>query len=383
MTAGAVFIFTQYLRNQPAQSEIAPYITEDGFDTRVLPGLMSDDRRILENEVLVARRSVEPEQPTLADAMDLDPFMRRVNAVIERREQNEPGFRRTDETVAEVAEQVYNEEFMPALRAIPRGGARQFVFEGLGEAREQGEDLELTLRYRIQAGSNDPSLIYRLGFRINGEPYPRSNLNPAERQTTRDGVQQVALDAMQRLNFPAFEVADDGTVELVVFNFPDNPFTASFEPGDLQVLYPVGGYELNFAKAVVVMWIKLGFIAAVAITASTFLSFPVAVLMSIVVLFAAESAGFLSSSLDNFGALTDDDDVRPFRLVVRFVAMPIAWFFESYAQMKPVERLTTGRVLGWGDFGFALGWILAWTAAVLAAGVAIFRKRELAIYSGS
>ncbi len=383
MTAGAIFIFTEYLRNQPARGEIAAFITERGYDTRVLPSLMTDDRRILENEVLVARRSVEPTMPTFAEAMDSEAFQEVLRSRVEARQANQSGLEITEAVREEIAREVYDEAWLTVLRAVPVGAGRRFVFEGLEEVAEGGGDERLTMRYRIQAGSNDPSAIYRLGFRINGTPWPQPSNDPNATAIAEPGVQQVALDAMQRMSVPARLVNDEGVLNVDISNIPPNRWTLVFEPGDLEILYPVGGYELNFAKAVAVMWVKLGFIAAIAIAASTFLSFPVAVLMAIVALFAAESAGFLSSSLGQFRALTDDEEIRPVRVVVRLIAMPIAWFFESYASTKPVERLTTGRVLTWGDFGSAVSWILVWTGVVLAAGVAIFRKRELATYSGS
>ena len=101
----------------------------------------------------------------------------------------------------------------------------------------------------------------------------------------------------------AFEVInDDGTLEIGVINGDPlsgryNPFSFRFPPGELQILYTAGGYELNFIRIFAAMLIKIGFLAAVGVFAASSLSFPVACFMTALVLFAAETAGFLNEGI--------------------------------------------------------------------------------------
>ncbi len=376
--SGAVFIFTQYLRFQPADEEIAAFITEEGFDSRDIPMLMTEDRRMLENEVLVARVGVEPEFPEL-NAEVVDDLVERTIAA--RQTQN-PDLRRTEQLVEEVRQEVVEQAYRQYF-SIPQGSAQSYTFTGLDDiARDT--DQALTLRYNVQAGTNDPSAIYRLWFSFNGVPWPQPTaIEAAEAVNTAPGVRQVALDAVQLISVPASFISSDGQMTVTIENWLGNPREIFFEIGDIEMLYPVGGYELNFARAMAVLWVKLGFIAAVGIAASTFLSFPVAVLLTLCAFVGAEAAGFLNTSLEQFSAITREGDIVAWKVLARSLTFPVAWLFQSYAELRPIERLTSGRLLGWGELGWTSIQILVWSAISLAVGVLAFRRRELALYSGN
>ncbi|MDX2116506.1 MAG: hypothetical protein SFZ24_12925, partial [Planctomycetota bacterium] len=250
-------------------------------------------------------------------------------------------------------------------RTIPPGGAKAYLFIGLADARSPGANPRVTLRYRVNAGSNDPTAIYRVRFYINQVLFER----------------QVALAASQTLLFDKRLIDEDGTVTLVVENDRENPRELAFPPDGLEVLYSSGDYATNFVRIMFVMWVKLGFTAAVAIAASTFLSFPVACLVAMTVLFAAESAGYLKESLDYYVSMTKDG-IDYVALVVRVIAVPISRVFQVYAELKPTAKLVDGRLLGWGPLLSSSLVLIAWAAAVLGLGWAIFRQRELATYSG-
>ena len=122
-------------------------------------------------------------------------------------------------------------------------------------------------------------------------------------------------------------------------------------------------------------------LAAVGVAAATFTSFPVACLMAMTVLFAAESAGFLWQSLEWYTSKTKEG-VDYFALVVRIIAVPVALLFKSYAELKPTENLVDGRLISWNALMGTLGMVGIWSLIVLSAGWAVFRGRELATYSG-
>ncbi len=63
VAAGGVFIFTEYLRHQPAEGESAYYVDLRGRSTKGPDRAPSTDRRILERQVLTARVAIEPEPP--------------------------------------------------------------------------------------------------------------------------------------------------------------------------------------------------------------------------------------------------------------------------------------------------------------------------------
>lgn len=384
VVSGGVFLFTQYLELQPARGEVAYHriidrTAEGGIrDTRVrsenvLVDYRTLDRRLLEDQVLVARVGIEP--------LPEEPAPERVNQVIERRLQemrsNNPQMQITQE-IRDTLRRDIMLEAEAYRRAVSLNTSRQFVFTGLEDFI--GTDTELSLRYQIQAGSNDPSALYTVGFRVNGQPWPPSPDDPR-----MNGIRQVGLKVTQVMSIPAAaitEIDGEGVIILEVTNFPSNPQTFVFPPDGLELLYPAGGYELNFIRVCTVLLIKLGFIAAVAIALATFVSFPVAVVVTLCVLFATESAGYLAESLGSFATSTVEGNVLPLHLLAQGVAQVVVWVFGIYTTLRPIESLSDGRLLGWGELGYTMGVIGVWTIVILGFGVLMFKRRELAIYSG-
>jgi hypothetical protein len=234
---------------------------------------------------------------------------------------------------------------------------------------------ELTLRYRLQAGSNDPSKIYRVYFLINGAAFPdRGDGQPAPTEVT--------LDTAASSTFPAGYLGESPRLVLTIASDPSNDRTITIPPDGLEILHTVGGYEINFVRVVATLWIKLGFIAAVGIAAATFLSFPVSSLMTLGVLFMAESAVFLSESLEWFATKDRDGSIKIMSVVAKAISWPIAKAFHMFADLQPTAALVDGRLLAWSTLAAATGIIGLWTIIALSIGIAIYRRRELALYSG-
>jgi len=377
VSASGLFLFTEYLRNQPAQGEIAPYVPDPGAELvrdradesgerRILGSL---DRFLLHTQVLTARVGVEP----TAEDLNLEALARardaRMQEALSRDADLTTNPERLQTLEREITEQLLG-EFDKGRRTVPVGALREFVFEGLGEARER--NLPLTLRYIVQSGANNPNITYDITFIINEQPI----------------VQEAPLDIALRLPLRPELIDEEGALRIVIGNGDIrtgglNPYSITFPPDGLEILYKAAGYEMNYLRAILVLWVKLGFIAAVAIAASTFLSFPVACLLSLLVLFAAETASFLLESLVQYPIYTHEGELDLVAVVMNTVAYPIGWTFQAYDEMNPSARLVDGRLVPWASVFKAVLTMGLWTLAALAAGWAIFRKRELATYSGN
>lgn len=400
VTAGGVYLFTEYLRHQPAQGEVAYQVRDDGVPTHDRPDLMTEDRRLLETQVLVARRGARPGMflgelrlsryvdARIAEMKQQDSSVQETPALREkiadefRAQRDESIDREVEERVREAigrdptladtyelreqyrSEIVEQEEIR--YRTIAVNTSQTFFFTGLDEAKTSAIGGTMSLRFKVTSGSNDPSQILRMLFVINGVPIER----------------QAALKAAQILTFDSRLVDETGGVRLDIYSYPENVREIYFPDDGLEVLYVAGGYDANFLRIMLVMWVKLGFVAAVAVAAATFASFPVACLVAMTVLFAAESASFLSGALEYYSAQTSDGGTDYLALLVRAVAVPIAALFRSFSELKPTANLVDGRLISWSSMLGTLILLGTWTVAVLAAGWAVFRQRELAIYSG-
>lgn len=391
--AGGVFIFTQYLRYQPADGEQAYMLTETGIDTTAYPMYMTDDRKLLEESVLVARRAAQPEEPEIDIAA--------IEQVV-----NEAARDFAVREGATMSQSYYDRMLKDSIeatralsRTIPLGTFQQFTFKGIDLGALAPGEL-LTLRIKVNAGSNDPSAVYKVNFMFSeAETNPETGelqpVRPVPWPIDTNGFKDLALKDAQTITFPpviydpntgeplARLVGEDGVCLIAIGNFAGNKQEISIPPDGLEILYATGGFEQNFFRVAAIILVKLSLIAAVALAASTFLSFPVACLVALGTLFAAESAGFLLQALDYYRIENLRGEVEYHRYIVRGVSIPVAYMFEAYAELRPIERIADGRLLSWSLFLRSLAIIGTAAAVILSLGIFAFRRRELAIYSGS
>lgn len=359
--AAGVFLYVEYLRQQPAVGEVRAFVNEDGSDAVTDP---TRDRLILESQVLTARVGIRPTPPELSPETLAQAIQQRLQTEYAR----DPSLRNDPRFAQDVRAQIL-QEFHEQRWSIPPTAFKDYIFEGLSKARQRG--LPLTLRYKINAGGENPSVIYKLLLAVGGAPVPVDAI----------------LNTTQTLELRAQAIGDDGTLRLRVFNGDPisgatNPWTLRFPPDGLEILYPAGSYEANYARVMATLWLKLGFIAAVAIGASAFLSFPVACLLTVVVLFAAETAGFVETALKEWPIYNREGNFDPIAAPIRVGALPAVLAFKGYASIRPTESLVDGRLVSWLTVVKATILVGAWTLTSLLLGWLVFRKRELAMYSG-
>lgn len=404
VSSTGVFLFTEYLRSQPAQGEVEAAVAGIASPSK--------DREILETQVLVARKSVRPDLPPELD-INSEEHAERVRQYIENERQRDPQFARNDPALVEKIRSDLHRQLVDFYRAVGPGQSRQFQFSGL--ERAAAFNSPLFVRYRIDAGSNRPDVTYRLTFELSGLP-------PTVRETSLGHTHSIPLSpvvvfqmqapdgsaayATATMDDPQFHqaisaglppgtqlasasdvVAEDGTVLLTVLNGDiftrtANPDTVSFPADGLELTYAVGSYRANFLRAVVVLWVKLCFLSMLGIMTATFLSFPVSSLVSFGAFLSAEAAGFLTQSLEYYSTVDREGNVQFLKVVIHGVASAVAWLFGTYSDLEPTSRLVDGRLLPWSEVGMAMVILFGATAVLYAVGVTIFRRRELAIYSG-
>jgi hypothetical protein len=361
-----IFMFTEYLRQQPAVGESAHLAPDEA------PAI-TEDRRILETQVLTAREVVRPDPPI---AMDDPSFLRGLEAYIADNRSRDPEFAKNPTMFGKVADDLYKNVLLQ-WRTIDPGAYRSFNFRDLGDARR--DHRPLTLRYRINAGSNSPDQLYKITFVVGGLTYP---------------PQEATLGPTHSLSplVPSL-INEKGEVEVIVHNssvdflegrpvVTPNAGAISIPPDGLELTYPAGSYQMNFVRVAFVLWVKLAFLAILAIAAATFLSFPVACLVAFSVFMVAEGAGFLSTSLENYSAVDVGEKVIYYKVFVRAIGLAVARMFRTYADLRPTGRLVDGRLLGWVSVAWGTIVLIFWSALLYMAAVLIFRKRELATYSG-
>jgi len=105
--------------------------------------------------------------------------------------------------------------------------------------------------------------------------------------------------------------------------------------------------------------------------------------VSFAIFLAAEGAGFVSGALENY--MTEDSEGKTLVLntVVAHIAGVVATTFKIYADLRPTGRLVEGLELSLLDVASGAIVLAAATGVLYMIAVYVFRRRELAIYSGN
>ena len=174
------------------------------------------------------------------------------------------------------------------------------------------------------------------------------------------------------IEVPADAVAEDGYLAVGFFNVPLNNTVVIFPPKDgLEVLYKADTFTANFLRSVLLILFRLIFLACLGILASTFLSFPVAILLSLAIFFTGTISGFC---LESFDFLSEN-----LSSVYSYTLRPIVRLLPQFDKFSPTKFLAPARLLSWSllaKVAFSLICIkavLLWLAALL-----IFSYKEIA-----
>lgn len=238
----------------------------------------------------------------------------------------------------------------------------------------------MTLRFKINSGQDLPSVSLPITVWI-------PSINSEMGDITIP--QKVVLVQTQSILIPAGVVRPDHSVTLRIANgdmqtgeIYDATITIPWD--GLELMYKVDTFEWNYFRAMLIIWLKLSFLAMLGISAATFASFPVACLLAFTIFFGAESAPFLAASLENFDKVDPVTQQRYyFNTVIWEIASGMQMLLKQYGTVRPTQNLIEGRTVSWRTVWQTFFWIsLLWTGLTALVGWLVFRARQLAIYSG-
>ncbi len=174
------------------------------------------------------------------------------------------------------------------------------------------------------------------------------------------------------IEVPADAVAEDGYLAVGFFNVPLNNTVVIFPPEDgLEVLYKADTFTANFLRAVLLILFRLIFLACLGILASTFLSFPVAILFCLAIFFTGTVSGFCLESFDFLSGNLSS--------VYSYTVRPIVQLLPQFDKFSPTKFLVPARLLSWSLLAkvvfslICIKAVLLWLAALL-----IFSYKEIA-----
>lgn len=169
-------------------------------------------------------------------------------------------------------------------------------------------------------------------------------------------------------------VSDEGKTTALYVNL--SPSSVEILRDDIWVSYNVDSFEWNFARAGILIFCQLIFLAALGTLAGSFLSFPVACLLCFGSLPFSMAREFLSDSV-KFSASGAETDFLT--IVGNIVLKIMSVLLPDFTQTSPGDSLVDGMLISWSYVGQTAGIIVALqSAAILVIACLIFQKRELA-----
>ena len=228
----------------------------------------------------------------------------------------------------------------------------------------------LFIRFKYDVSVNPPDLnVY--GIWTVGD-YRQIKYGTKIETPIRNFDRKDLIRTFHEIEVPANVVAEDGYLAVGFLNVPMNNTVVIFPPEDgLEVLYEADTFTGNFIRAVLLILFRLIFLACLGILASTFLSFPVAILLCLVVFFTATVSGFCLESFDFLG-----ENLSWFYF---YTIRPLILFLPQFDKFNPAKFLVPARLLSWPILAKVAGLMICIKALLLLIfALLIFSFREIA-----
>ncbi|MEM9346693.1 MAG: ABC transporter permease subunit [Planctomycetota bacterium] len=260
----------------------------------------------------------------------------------------------------------------------------------------------IQLKLTPSASPKPENLNTEVLIRVNGVAWPMPPSRGAPPPRT-----PLVVEIANELPLPASLISQDGEMVITVEvpkarsdGFEQESMRFNYKDAVIEVFYRVGSFESNLAKALMIVWLKLGFLAMVGLIAGSLLSFPVAAMFSLIILAAAAAGGTINESLANYASVATADSTWQiitgtiaavfngiiagevydvFKLLLRLIGTAFMVFMPVFGDYNTYRPLSDGHVISLGTVGrAALNIGLIWTGIVTVAGMYLFSRKEIA-----
>jgi len=325
------------------------------------------EQKILREQVLVARGSAKEKN---YDA-DID---KETERVLQGRLKNSPV---DTVNLPEVTKEI-REQIKADYQLAPPSYTHGWQID-LGFAKNFLRDKPLQLRAKFNSADKSPSGTFVVLWQI-GDP----NLT----NFVQLPPMSLAPDTFHEFQIPANLFDKNGVLTIVAANPNNTALSFPLEDG-MEVLYPEGGFALNFARGLGIIFCWMAALAALGLAAASFVSFPVATFFSLAMLTMVFSSGTLTDSIES-GTVTaaNSETGVPEHSVADVVLIPMfkgmLAVINLVKNFSPVDSLSTGRAITWSELGLAFAQIVLLIGGIFAlTGIILFGRRELATAQGN
>lgn len=354
-------------------SLVATYVVVMAVFARQTP-VNDEDKDKLDNQVLVARETFIPPLPDVSEYVEKQ----------YQRAKQEGVFDRLDLAPSQVR-RLIRDRLIAQTRTVPPRYGRRWVITGLPQPREG--DVRVTVRYKCepsQTTSGSPQ------YRLHSNTILGQWIIGKGQQAWRAPVVEKPYRTVHEIHVPLNCVQPDGTLMVTFINIDPRRVTVNFPLEDgLEVLVRAGAFTANFVRAGLIVFATLVFLATFATACSTFLSFPVASLVTLSVFFVGLAGNFLWEAIGFYG---ESPAELPFlEVIVRLFTQGTGWervnnvITFAAMQLTPVldvggyaYQVADGRMIGWLQVGVQVAKLVVLEGVILGAfAVFVFNRREL------
>jgi ABC-type transport system involved in multi-copper enzyme maturation permease subunit len=327
--------------------------------------LPAAEQKVLREEVLVARGSAKPA------SIDKE-IQAATDRVLQERLQKNPGIKAN---IAEARKQIL-EEVKAEYQVVPPGWVHEWEIN-LGNAKNISRGQPLYLRIKFNSADHPPSGTFDGRWRVGV---------PRKTQLWHSESMSLAPDTFHEFEVPAY-YDDKGLLTVAFANANESTLLFPLEDG-MEVLYRQGGFGLNYTRGLGIIFCWMALLATLGLAAASFLSFPVAAFLSLAVLTLALSSGTIANAVSEgtlmgFNSETSQTGHSPLDVVAIPVFRAVLELINLAKNFSPIDSLSTGRSVSWGDLAQAFGQIVVLLGGSIGlAGILVFNRRELATAQG-
>ena len=284
----------------------------------------------------------------------------------------------TTADLPEVQRQI-REQVKAELQVVPGGYSSRPWQIDLGFAKNQLRDQPLQLRVKFNSANKSGSGTFVLVWQVG---------DPRSQKVWQSPPMSLAPDTVHEFQIPPNLIDTNGVLTIMAANPNDIALLFPLEDG-IEVLYPEGGFALNFVRGLGIIFCWMALLAALGLAAASLLSFPVAAFFSLAMLVVILSSGTLADAVESGTVVGGNEETGVMgHSAADAVLIPMFKGILSVTRLvqnfSPIDSLSTGRVITWGELGLAFGQIVVLTGGVFAlAGMALFHRRELAAVQGT
>ncbi len=149
-----------------------------------------------------------------------------------------------------------------------------------------------------------------------------------------------------------------------------------------ELLVPAGGVAMNLTRGLLIILFRLGFLAALGLTAGSLLSMPVAVFAGFFIMTLLALSGYVETVASSGVFYVAHEGPAPTQIwldaAILNLFKGLYGITRPFLRFDPVPLLQEGLLISWSLAGQAFAWLIGlYTTLTALIGIALFNRREL------